>query len=123
MSKKYPLASQRKRYHNSFIDDYAFRLCLVAIILFVFLTKININDWVFWGVIIVFLVINELLLPYFTGRSIGMLITKTKIVQSNGKKPTFKQIFIRDLASYIPFEAITFITKQQPIGLHDSISK
>jgi uncharacterized RDD family membrane protein YckC/competence protein ComGC len=58
-------------------------------------------------------------------RTIGKMLTGTKVVRVDGEKPTFGDIFIRSLVRYIPFEALSFLfygaypTK----GWHDRLSK
>lgn len=56
-----------------------------------------------------------------TNRTIGKLITGTKVVNEEGYKPTFKQILGRTFSRLIPFEAFTFLG--DPVGWHDSLPK
>lgn len=56
------------------------------------------------------------------GRTVGKMLTGTKVVTEEGKKPSFSQIIGRTLGRLIPFEFITFLSTR-PIGLHDSLSK
>lgn len=53
-------------------------------------------------------------------RSLGKLITGTKVVQEDGSRPTFAQIMGRTLCRFIPFEAFSFLGSGP--GWHDSIS-
>ncbi len=62
------------------------------------------------------------ILEYTTGRTIGKFITKTRVVNENGKKPDFKTILIRSLCRFIPFEQFSFFSSDNT-GLHDKISK
>ena len=55
------------------------------------------------------------------GKTLGKMITKTKVVMADGSKPTFGTIFIRTLCRHIPFEPFSFLGG--PVGWHDSISK
>lgn len=66
---------------------------------------------------------------YFTGiefltkgRSVGKLITKTKVITSDGEAPEFKHFLIRSLCRFIPFEPFSFFGSDAS-GWHDSISK
>ena len=65
---------------------------------------------------------------YFTlemagGRTIGKLITGTKVVNEFGEQPTAGQILGRTLSRFIPFEAFSFFGgKGRPVGWHDSLS-
>lgn len=50
-------------------------------------------------------------------------ITRTKVVMRNGKKPEFKDIVVRTLIRFIPFEAFSFLGSKNPLGWHDKWSK
>ncbi len=50
-------------------------------------------------------------------------ITKTKVVDMNGNKPSFLRILGRSLTRFIPFEPLSFLFSKYPIGWHDSFSK
>jgi len=53
-------------------------------------------------------------------RTLGKWVTGTKVVDESGGRPTLRQITIRSLARYIPFEALTFLAN--PRGMHDRLS-
>lgn len=55
------------------------------------------------------------------GRTIGKLLTGTKVIDYNGGKPNFKTLLIRNLCRLIPFDAVSFLVANR--GWHDSISK
>ncbi|QMW06043.1 RDD family protein [Spirosoma foliorum] len=55
------------------------------------------------------------------GRTPGKLITKTKVVNSQGEKPDFNTLVVRNFARVIPFDAFTFL-RETPIGLHDRLA-
>ena len=57
-----------------------------------------------------------------TGRTIGKLITGTKVVDSNGNRPSAGRIVVRTLSRFIPFEALSFLGSDAR-GWHDKISK
>lgn len=69
-----------------------------------------------------------ILLPYYIvceatiGRTLGKLVTGTRVVDESGRPPTFKQVVIRSLCRLIPFEAFTFLDSP-PRGLHDRLAK
>lgn len=56
-----------------------------------------------------------------TGRTLGKLITGTKVVSTSGASLTFPQVLGRTLARYIPFEGFTFLSSTR-VGLHDKLS-
>ena len=55
------------------------------------------------------------------GRSLGKLITGTKVVDSFGHKPSFGKIIGRSFARLIPFEAFSFLGDTGR-GWHDSLT-
>lgn len=57
---------------------------------------------------------------YFFQRTLGKLLTKTRVVSKTGGKPTLKQIIFRTLSRSIPLEYLSFIVKDR--GIHDSLS-
>lgn len=56
------------------------------------------------------------------GRTLGKLVTRTRVVAVSGEPATFWQIVGRTCARLIPFETFTFLARSG-IGLHDSISR
>ncbi|WP_430817038.1 RDD family protein [Carboxylicivirga sp. RSCT41] len=56
-----------------------------------------------------------------TGRTIGKLITKTRVVDENGNKPDFGTSFIRSLCRIVPFDGLSFLFADK--GWHDAWSK
>jgi len=57
-----------------------------------------------------------------TSRTLGKLITGTKVVDENGGLPTIGQVFGRTLCRLIPFEVFSFFGSSAR-GWHDSIPK
>ncbi|MEX0793194.1 MAG: RDD family protein, partial [Pirellulaceae bacterium] len=57
-----------------------------------------------------------------TGRTLGKLITGTKVVNAQGRAPTLGQIVGRSFARMIPFEPFSYFGKE-PRGWHDTLSK
>lgn len=58
----------------------------------------------------------------FTGKTIGKLLTGTKVVDSTGGPASIKTAFLRSLCRYIPFEPFSFLSSDAR-GWHDSITK
>ena len=56
-----------------------------------------------------------------TGRTLGKLITGTKVISTTGAPLTFPQVLGRTLARYIPLEGFTFLSSSR-VGLHDKVS-
>jgi len=57
-----------------------------------------------------------------TGRTIGKLITQTRVVNATGDSPSFGQVVGRSFARIIPFEAFSFLFGDSR-GWHDTLSK
>ena len=68
------------------------------------------------------------LIPYYLvmeasiGRTVGKLITGTKVVNEDGQKASFGQILGRTFARLIPFEAFSFLGAESR-GWHDSMPR
>jgi uncharacterized RDD family membrane protein YckC len=57
-------------------------------------------------------------------KTVGKIITKTKIVDSETKsKPSIYKVLIRTLARFIPLEALYILLNEKKLTLHDLISK
>jgi len=57
-------------------------------------------------------------------KTIGKLITGTRVVQVTGETPTATQILIRTLVRFIPLEFITYLDgSKRPSGWHDRWSR
>lgn len=56
-------------------------------------------------------------------RTLAKLLTGTIVVTKSGTRPSFGQVLGRSLARLIPFEALTFLFDEHPVGWHDSLSK
>ncbi|MEM8888193.1 MAG: RDD family protein [Bacteroidota bacterium] len=52
----------------------------------------------------------------------GKFLTRTKVVTVDGGKPAAKEIFIRSISRYVPFEAFSFLSSDA-VGWHDYWSR
>ena len=59
-------------------------------------------------------------LEFFTGKTIGKMLTKTVAVDKNGNKPKILNLIVRSSARLIPIEGFSFMFG--PTGFHDVIS-
>jgi uncharacterized RDD family membrane protein YckC len=60
------------------------------------------------------------LTEYFcNGKTLGKLLTGTRVVSMDGSKPSGKEFFIRNISRLVPFDAFSFLGD---IGWHDSWS-
>lgn len=62
------------------------------------------------------------LMEHYTGKTIGKYLTKTRVVDMDGNKPTLGKATLRTLCRIIPFEAFSFLGSPC-VGWHDSITK
>ena len=105
------VSSWKKRLSNVLIDF------VVIIILQIIIQR-------FFGILAAYIVFPAyyFILESTTQRTIGKLITKTKVVRRDGEKPNFVQILGRTFSRYIPFEAFSFFS-HNPTGWHDRFPK
>jgi uncharacterized RDD family membrane protein YckC len=57
-----------------------------------------------------------------TSRTLGKLATGTKVVNFEGGRLSFSQLFTRTLMRFLPFEPLSFLG-QEPEGWHDTFSR
>jgi len=119
------LATSNRRLWNSVLDAifyYIFSFILIFIIAFAGYSKVvlgGIKPFIFSYILfLAYYLVNEGIF----GRTPAKYITKTKVVDIQGNKPSFKKILLRTILRFVPFEALTFLRKY-PYGLHDSVSK
>jgi uncharacterized RDD family membrane protein YckC len=103
-------------FYYLFIFIFAFIFALFSLKIF---TDNPVLDFIIsLGYYILYYAITE----YFLSRSLAKFITRTYVFDYNGKKPEFKNIIIRTLSRFIPFEAFSLLSRR-PIGWHDYLSK
>ncbi|MBA3632236.1 MAG: RDD family protein [Acidobacteria bacterium] len=80
-------------------------------------------------IIILFALTNFLILPLFTGQSVGKILTGLKIVKINGTAPSFGSLLVRHLIGY-PLSFIIFglgfiipVLNQKGRALHDFLAE
>ncbi|MEK0448297.1 MAG: hypothetical protein RL088_565 [Verrucomicrobiota bacterium] len=71
---------------------------------------------------VILMIVYYIALEAAFGRTLGKMITGTRVVNENGDKPTFGQVVGRTFARFIPFEALSCLTEDGR-GWHDSLSK
>ncbi len=126
VKKKLVLASKGQRFLNLFIDYLTFSFgggILLGIAMVatgnedIFDNNMQMN---LVGAIIG--LVYYIVLESTTGRTMGKLLTKTRVVTLDGGKPSTGQILGRSFARFIPFEVFSFLG-EEGIGWHDSLSK
>ena len=117
------IASGGKRFANSILDTIALYIIYIAFAFFIgFLGLFSPESP---GVIYLIYLIAPayyLIMEATTGKTLGKMITKTRVVTIDGEKPDFKTALIRTLCRIIPFDAFSFLGSRS-VGWHDSIAK
>ncbi len=130
-----PLAGRGQRFLNFFIDNIVLNVlqlaCLCPLGAVIGLTvedpsaldspetelMFNLLGYgVFFVVFFLYYVVLELAFQ----RTLGKLLTGTRVVQTDGTPPTFGQVLGRTAARLIPFEALSFLFMDR--GWHDTLS-
>lgn len=73
------------------------------------------------GSLLFFIAIYYIPLEYKTQKTLGKIITKTKVVNFEGNKPDLMDIISRTFCRLIPFDRFSFLFTRN--GFHDAISK
>jgi len=119
-----------KRFINSLIDNICFSLFSsliwqILIILGLYSVLGTMDNAIIMVLIIVFQLlfyfVYFILFEYQFGVTPGKIVTKTKVLTDDNRKPSLKNIIIRTLCRLIPLEAISFLACTA--GWHDSFSK
>ena len=106
------LASKEQRFLNFIIDRVVFYLIFFTIGILLVLWVENLENigqgWdylvSYTGMYIYFFIMETLL-----SKTIGKAITRTIVVYENGEKPILKDIAIRSLVRFVPFDAFSFL--------------
>jgi len=128
---KFNYAGNYKRISNYFIDVLAV-VILTNVLefitgkyhvmnseLFVFLFKDQIGSRIF---ILFLFFLYYTIFESLTGKTLGKYLTKTKVVNPDGKKPVWTRVLLRSLCRLIPLDQISFLFDIK-YGWHDTLSK
>lgn len=119
------LASRWRRLTNFVIDFGGFLVLFEVVgIIFsllnasIFYNLISgVGDYVFeLAVFVLYYLPSE----FLTGRTLGKLVTRTRVISASGGRPTFGQVLGRTLLRLVPLEVFTFFARGP--GLHDRTS-
>lgn len=120
---EYTPASRGKRLANYLLD---FTICLFSLFVLVFiwamLSDVSENDTVLNVTVYGGYILYSLLFEWLLGQTPGKMITGTKVINEQGQPISFGQALGRSLARLIPFDALTYISRERPRGLHDKVS-
>ena len=108
------LASNYRRFLNFVID----RIAIIITTFFIGIIIGLFDNSASSLIVIIFNLLYYLLPESLWGRTLGKIITKTKVVAITGGKPNSSQIVKRTLIRFIPFDLLTFFGLC-PVGWHD----
>ncbi|NCU02958.1 MAG: RDD family protein [Chitinophagaceae bacterium] len=119
------VASKGTRMANYMVDMCAV-LLIAAIVEYVYsLASVSLFDnWMPMPGIFFYIVYlcYYLLFEFFLASTPGKLLTRTTVKRIDGTKPSFAQLFIRNVMRLFPFYEFTHLFGLGP-GLHDHLSK
>lgn len=112
------------RFFN-FVIDFIIILILYGLIipnLETFLSLTNSTSRAIYrlSTLIIFVVLYYIILEHKYQKSIGKMVTKTKVVNQEGEKAEFEKIVNRTFCRFIPFDRFSFFFTKN--GFHDAIS-
>lgn len=118
-------AKRWKRFINYILDIFFYYL-FIFIFAFIFglfsLSIFTDNPLIDYLISLSYFILYYLFTEYIFGRSLSKFITRTYVIDYEGKKPNFKNIFIRTISRFIPFKPFSLLSSR-PIGWHDFLSK
>lgn len=112
------------RFFN-FVIDFIIILILYGLIipnLETFLSLTNSTSRAIYrlSTLIIFVAFYYIILEHKYQKSIGKMVTKTKVVNQEGEKAEFEKIVNRTFCRFIPFDRFSFFFTKN--GFHDAIS-
>ncbi len=130
------IASKGQRFLNMIIDRivFYFIFILIGVLLGVVFSLAGFEEGMTWleemdhiPPVMDYLLTFILMFAYFmlleslVSITIGKLLTKTIVVLENGEKPTPRDIAVRTISRFIPFDPLSFLGDPSR-GWHDSLS-
>jgi uncharacterized RDD family membrane protein YckC/DNA-directed RNA polymerase subunit RPC12/RpoP len=108
----------------SFISIPVTIIVLLLIILINVASSVDNNLDIFIDLIVIATTLSYYIFcEYFFGRTLGKLLTKSRVITLEGNKPSFFQIVGRTLVRFIPFEPFSVLFSARAIGWHDLLSR
>ncbi len=116
-------ASSGKRFANLIVDSLLSQGVFIGITFTVGLPAVIQNNALLTNVVYYLLhFAYYFVMESTTGKTVGKMITKTKVVKEDGSEPDLQTAFIRSISRLIPFDAFSFLGKDR-VGWHDSFAK
>ncbi len=115
----YKIMKKRTRLYNFLIDSIIF---FIIVIVFSILLKEYVERQNLKYLMILLYYLYYFILELTIGQTIGKMVTKTRVVNSNNsEKPNFTKIFIRTISRLIPIDFLSYLFSSN--GIHDILSK
>ncbi len=108
----------KKRLINHVVDYVCTYVLIIIMSIFITTYGFVSNILVIFSTIVFYFIFEN-----FWQKTPGKWITKTKVVSLDGSTPTQKQILIRSLSRFVPFEVLSFLNNKNPFGWHDKWAK
>ena len=121
--KQYQIASMPTRLLNYVIDQIIFLLLIMGhkyIGININLENLQKESPAVLIYLMLLSTVYCLVMEIFFSKTVGKMITRTRVVDVDGEKPTFKALLIRSMCRNIPFDNVSYLVF--PFGWHDSIS-
>ncbi len=115
---QYP-AGLGRRFGNLVVDTTLFALLAYGVIAALSVEQLLLwGTWLSWGLLLLFALVWSLPEMLF-GRTLGKLLTGTRVVNLQGECPTAGQVCVRTVVRWVPFDAWSFLWGDD-VGWHDS---
>jgi uncharacterized RDD family membrane protein YckC len=120
------IAPRRRRLVHMLVDTCVFYFLTCVFYLFInkleaasILSHYLFQDfWSGYAVIMVIKFIYYWLMEYLFGQTLGKMITRTKVVNMQGQKPSALRLLARTASRFIPFDSFSFVIERA--GWHDT---
>lgn len=114
------------RFVHLVVDTIAYHvLTFILLIAVIYIVPSRADDLVFLqtaglSLFLLSVFLYYVLMEHLFQKTIGKYITGTKVVHKNGEKASLADIFVRTVYRFLPFDSITFYTREN--GFHDEFS-
>ncbi|WP_430817037.1 RDD family protein [Carboxylicivirga sp. RSCT41] len=123
----YHQAGKGQRFINGLIDwAFSFLFFIITVNLFDIVIPVVDQSQVLMGLKyalgILSIILYYSIMESLTGRTFGKMITRTKVVNEDGRRPPFKSIILRSLYRILPIDCLSFLYWKYDGG-HDRWTK
>jgi uncharacterized RDD family membrane protein YckC len=121
------LAGKGRRFLNLIIDSFCYYIALMVLIVAMAIVDPSMIRTVVDNFVVRTVLSVSVMFCYYVafealfGRTLGKLLTGTRVVAASGGRPKFRQILGRTLSRVVPFEPFSCLS-DPPIGWHDQWS-